>query len=64
MKLTRDTPNIEPWELLLAGVIKQAVVDAKKGTTYYKKDAILFFEKNPYHLPEDFIEEIRRLAEI
>lgn len=64
IKLNRTTPNMEPWELLLAGMIKQAVVDAKSGTSYHKKDAMIFFEKNPYNLPEDFIEEVRRLAEI
>lgn len=54
---------MENYIQLIGAIVKRAYMDLFSDNEMIKKDALLFFEKNPYHLPDIVISESKRLYE-
>lgn len=54
---------MENYIYLMAAIVKRAYMDLFSDNEQIKNDAIMFFEKNPFHLPDRVISESKRLYE-
>lgn len=54
---------MENYIELMAAIVKRAYMDLFSDNEQIKKDALIFFEKNPFHLPDRIISESKRLYE-
>lgn len=52
---------MENYIELMGAIVKRAYMDLFSDNETIKNDALLFFEKNPFHLPDRVISEAKRL---
>lgn len=54
---------MENYIQLIAAIVKLAYKDLFSDNEQIKNDALMFFEKNPFNLPDRVISESKRLYE-
>lgn len=54
---------MENYIELMAAIVKRAYMDLFSDNEQIKNDALMFFEKNPFHLSDRVISESKRLYE-
>lgn len=47
----------------MAAIVKRAYMDLFNDNEKIKNDALMFFEKNPFHLPDRVISESKKIYE-
>ena len=54
---------MENYIELMAAIVKRAYMDLFNDNEKIKNDALMFFEKNPFHLPDRVISESKKIYE-